>query len=543
MSIKRRSLCAAILILISSLLNVPRVAAAGVQPGQPAARAIPTAPAEPAISEAEKRAEVSRRRERVAASVGAGGVMILMSGEPRVYAGDVDYEFRQENNLYYLTLLNQPGSMLVLMPGHARHRELLFLPARNPALETWNGHMYSPEEASSISGITEIWDAREFEPFLAALRARQFYRPQSQRILHTIENQLNGQAAQPNGYEPLYAFANRGEASLYLLLPREEQSREFRREQETAARWARTVSGYSLRDAAPIFAALRARKSPLELQLLQHAIDITSEALGRAMAVAGKSQWEYEVEAEIDYTFKRRHADHAGYPSIVGCGHNATTLHYVESSGSLRPTDLMLMDVGAEYQHYTADVTRTFPVNGKFNAAQTDIYNIVLAAQEASFKAIRPGVMHQEVHRASVEAVKDGLLRLGLITDRNSQQYRVWFMHGTSHFLGMNVHDVGGGGKLEPNMVFTVEPGIYIREDALEHLPKTDESAKFIAAVKPAFEKYKNIGVRIEDDILVTETGWKNLSAALPRTIADIESFMSRANRELSSRGETTPAP
>ncbi|MEJ7618708.1 MAG: aminopeptidase P family protein, partial [Pyrinomonadaceae bacterium] len=428
------------------------------------------------------------------------GVLILLSGEPRVYAGDVDYEFRQENNLYYLTFLNQTGSILVLMPGHTRHRELLFLPARNPALETWSGPMHSAEEASQISGVTEIWDAREFEPFLAALRARQTYRPKSQNILKTDSAQPAAQFAQLNGYESLYASANRGEASLSLLLPREELSREFRREQELASRLARTASGYRLRDATPIFATLRERKSPFELRLLQHAVDITIEALGRAMAAANQARWEYELEAEIDYTFKRRHADHAGYPSIVGCGGNATTLHYVDSSGPVRLTDLVLMDVGAEYQHYTADVTRTFPANGKFNSAQSEIYKLVLDAQQASLRVIRPGVMHQEVHRAALDTIKDGLLRLGLITDRNSDQYRLWFMHGTSHFLGMNVHDVGVGGKLEPNMVFTVEPGIYIREDALDYLPDTLENAKLKVAIKPAFEKYKNIGVRIEDD-------------------------------------------
>lgn len=497
--------------------------------------AIRPAPAEPLFSDAEKRAEAARRRNRVAESVGPSGVLILLSGEPRVYAGDVDYEFRQENNLYYLTLLNQSGSALVLMPGHTRHREVLFLPSRNPALETWNGRMYSAEDASQISGVTEIWDAREFEPFLAALRARQAYRPKSQHILNTDQAQPPGQTNQLNGYESLYASANKGEASISLLLPREEQSREFRREQELASRLARTASGYRLRDATPIFTTLRERKSPFEMRLLQHAVDITTEALGRAMAAANRAKWEYELEAEIDYTFKRRHADHAGYPSIVGCGENATTLHYIESDGPVRTADLVLMDVGAEYEHYTADVTRTFPANGKFNSAQAEIYNLVLAAQEASFKVIRPGAMHQEVHSAAVETIKDGLLRLGLITDRNSQQYRVWFMHGTSHFLGMNVHDVGLGGKLEPNMVFTVEPGIYIREDALEHLPKTPENEQFIAAIKPAFEKYKNIGVRIEDDIVVTETGGRNLSAALPRTIPEIESFMSRAARDISS--------
>jgi len=186
------------------------------------------------------------------------------------------------------------------------------------------------------------------------------------------------------------------------------------------------------------------------------------------------------------------------------------------------------------YGHYSADVTRTFPVNGKFTKEQADIYNVVLAAQEAAFKTIRPGIYLSDVHNAALEVVKDGLLKLGLITDKNTDQYRVWFMHGTSHFLGMNVHDVNvRGAKLDAGMVFTVEPGIYIRTDALDYLPKTPENEKFVAAVRPAFEKYKGIGVRIEDDALVTADGYKNLSGALARTIPDIEAFMARAQKEV----------
>jgi Xaa-Pro aminopeptidase len=325
------------------------------------------------------------------------------------------------------------------------------------------------------------------------------------------------------------------EAGLYLLLPREPESREYKQEQNFAAQWARVATGFNVHTAAQIFAEMRLRKSMMELQLLQHAIDITTEAFGRSMAVAGRSQWEYEVEAEVEFTFKRRNADQWGYPSIVGCGPNATTLHYQESQGRIRPGSLLLMDVGAEYGHYTADVTRTFPVNGKFTPEQADIYQIVYNAQEAAARATRPGaIFPNDIHGAALEVVKDGLLRLGLITDRNSDQYRIWFMHGTSHWLGMNVHDVGGRGvKLEPGMVFTNEPGIYIREDALEYLPKTPENEQFIAAIKPAFEKYKNIGVRIEDDMLVTADGVRWMTEALPRSVAEIESMVARASREL----------
>ncbi len=298
-----------------------------------------------------------------------------------------------------------------------------------------------------------------------------------------------------------------------------------------------------MRSAFRIFSEMRLRKSPFELKLLQHAIDITIEGLGRAMGVAARSKWEYEVEAEMEYTFKRRNADQWGYPSIVGCGPNATTLHYTESQSNVRGGELLLMDVGAEYQHYTADLTRTFPVGGKFTKEQAEIYQIVLDAQEAGMRATKPGATRADVHNAAVEVIKDGLLRLGLITERDGTmmaggqlvpQYRLYFMHSTTHWLGMNVHDVGDGNPpLEPGMVFTNEPGIYVRADALTYLPKTPEAEKFAAAVRPAFEKYKNIGVRIEDDVLVTPDGYRNLSAALPRTIADVEKLIANATREM----------
>jgi Xaa-Pro aminopeptidase len=311
---------------------------------------------------------------------------------------------------------------------------------------------------------------------------------------------------------------------------------EYRQEQRFASEWTKSASGYSIKNATPIFAEMRLRKSPFELALMQHAIDITTEAHERAWVAAGKAEWEYEVDAQVAYTFKLRNADHWGYPSIVGCGPNATTLHYEESQGRVRAGELLLMDVGAEYDHYSADVTRTFPVNGKFSPAQAEIYQIVYDAQEAAAKASRPGALKSDVHRAATEVIKDGLLKLGLIFDRNSNQYRLWFMHGTSHWLGMNVHDVGdipgrSEPKLEPGMVFTNEPGIYIRPDALDNLPKTAENAKFIAAVRPAFEKYKNIGVRIEDDMLITPSGVTWMTEALPRKISDIEDFIARGRR------------
>jgi Xaa-Pro aminopeptidase len=270
--------------------------------------------------------------------------------------------------------------------------------------------------------------------------------------------------------------------------------------------------------------------------MLQHAIDITTEAQMRSMAMVGRAKMEYEVQAEVEYTFRRRNADFWGYPSIVGCGPNATTLHYVESQGEIKKGDLLLMDVGAEYEHYTADVTRTFPVNGKFSKEQADIYRIVYDAQEAVGRATKPGVQFTELSRVARDTIADGLLKLGLITKK--EQVGMWFIHGLGHWLGMNVHDVGRYGvPLQAGMVFTNEPGIYIREDALDNLPGTPENKAFIEKVRPAFEKYKNIGVRIEDDLLVTDTGVEWMTKNLPRKLEDIEAFMAKAPKQLGYRG------
>jgi Xaa-Pro aminopeptidase len=540
---KGAALCVLFALLLSA--TMPLVAAHDSETTK--SSVIRMAPPAPVFDEKTRQTELAGRRARVGQSIGDKGVLILFSTEPRVYANDVQYQYRQENNLYYLTNLKQKGATLVLTPGNAVLPEILFLPRRNPAAETWTGHMYSPAEASQLSGVKEIWEASEFKPFLEALRNRQPYRPAPEKILLSANSMTEGSseasgngggngggnASSSWGFEKVFAAAAKNDGELYLLVPGRGESQEYRQEQLFASDWAKSASGYSVKNATPIFAELRLRKSPYELALLQHAIDITTEAHQRSWLAAGSAAWEYEVDAQVAYTFKLRNADHWGYPSIVGCGPNATTLHYEESQGQVRPGELLLMDVGAEYDHYSADVTRTFPVNGKFSPEQAEIYQIVYDAQEASAKATRPGATISDVHRASLEVIKDGLLKLGLITDRNSEQYRAWFMHGTSHWLGMNVHDVGDyGTKLAPGMVFTIEPGIYIRPDALDTLPKTPQNQKFIAAVKPAFEKYKNIGVRIEDDVLVTGGEVKWMTEALPRKMSEIEDFIARGRRD-----------
>lgn len=514
-------------LIITLALNVSAFAAV-IDARESLDSIIRITPSAPVLDEKTRHAELAARRARVVKAIGPKGVLVLFSAEPRLYTHDVDYEYRQENNLYYLTNLKQKRATLVLTNGENAPSAILFIPRRNAFAETWNGHMYTAEEVRAASGITEIWDASEFEPFMRALRNRQAFKPEARNV-QMSQDAAAGEAS--TAFAKLFEVAGKNEAELYLLSSAgEAESREYRQEQRFAAEWSKTPSGYTIKNATPIFAELRLRKSPLEVQLMQHAIDITTEAHQRSWAAASEAKWEYEVHAQVDYTFRLRNADHWGYPSIVGCGKNATTLHYVESQGRVHPGLLILMDVGAEYEHYTADVTRTFPANGKFSPAQAEIYQIVYDAQEAAAKASKPGALISDVDRAATAVIKDGLLKLGLITDRDSNQHRLWFMHGTCHWLGMNVHDVGSyGTRLEPGMIFTNEPGIYIRPDALDNLPQSAENQKLIAAIKPAFEKYKGIGVRIEDDMLITPTGVDWLTKALPRKISEIEEFMSRA--------------
>jgi Xaa-Pro aminopeptidase len=482
-------------------------------------------PPAPKVTDAERHAELAKRRAAVAAAMTDKSVMVLFSAEPKLYTNDVDYVYRQENNLYYLTALKQDGATLVITKDGSSVTETVFLPKRVPVREAWEGKMYSREQASAISGIRTLVDSSEREAFLQALKEKRSF-------TSTEGTALMASAPQ----------------TVYLLLPEGPQDvdgmREFRVENE----FSKGLTGYKVENAQPIFSDLRHYKSPYELKLLQHAIDITTEAQMRSMATVGRAEWEYQVHAEVEYTFRRRNADFWGYPSIVGCGANATTLHYVESQSEIKQGELLLMDVGAEYDHYTADVTRTYPVNGKFSKEQAEIYQIVYDAQEAVARATKPGVTFGQLNQASVEVIRNGLAKVGLIPSADARIQRkggngqlievpavsLWNIHGLGHWLGMNVHDTGPyGPPVRAGVVFTNEPGIYIREDAMPNLPDTPMNRAFIEKVRPAYEKYKNIGVRIEDDMLVTATGVEWMTKALPRSIADIETFMAVAPKQV----------
>jgi Xaa-Pro aminopeptidase len=516
------------LLTIMSLLtfSVSAIPAVNAEMPDVPAKAIIAAPSAPKFTDAERQTELARRRTEVFKRMEPNSAMILWSAEIRNYAGDVDFMYRQENNLFYLTSLKQQNATLVLVKNGENVQEILFLPKRNPAHETWNGKMYSNEEAGRLSGVKTIIDSAELPAFLEAFKAKKQFASNGVTVPATIAN-------------------------AYFLLPESDNDdlgiAEFRRENE----YAKSLTGYKIVNARSggndIFGDLRLVKSPYELKLLQHAVDISTEAHMRAMATGKRVKWEYETQAEIEYVFRRRNADYWGYPSIVGCGPNATTLHYVESQGEVKPGSLLLMDVGAEYEHYTADVTRTFPTNGKFTKEQAEIYQVVYDAQEAAAKTIKPGAKFTEPSRAATKVIREGLAKLGLITAPDatyetsfngvpSKQYQasLWFMHGWGHWLGMNVHDVGAyNAAFKPGMVMTNEPGIYIREDALDYLPDTPANKEFLAKIKPVFEKYKNIGVRLEDDMLVTETGVEWMTKKLPRSIADVEAFMAKSENEV----------
>jgi Xaa-Pro aminopeptidase len=539
------------LIIVGSFaLPGPARTSAAERVMKPVAELWQIAPPPPKIAESDRIAELRARRSAVINRMGNDSMMVLFSAEPRVYANDVDYHYRQENNIYYLTGIKQADVVLVLIPegkgANGAGKEILFMPERNPVFETWNGRMMSFDEARARSGIQEVRNIRLLKPFLAFIAPRAEKAIAKGGPIPKVAEQLKEQWNEE--FRNLIQAVAADRAELYLLTPNSPDLREYRQEHELANQISSAAAGFKIKGASPIFAELRLRKSEWELKLMQHAVDITSEAFHRVFAAVAPAMYEYEIQAEFEYTFRRRNADNWGYPCIIGAGRNATTLHYNTSQERLDDGSLLLMDCAAEYDHYTADITRTLPINGRFTKEQAEIYNIVYEAQTSSIKAVRPGnsvntrhdpsISPQSVHGRSVEVIKEGLLRLGLITSKSNNEYRAWFMHGTSHWLGMNVHDVGDYSKpLAPGMVLTVEPGIYIRPDALEVLARDPANERFIKAVRPAFEKYKGIGVRIEDDVLVTEGEPKVMSRAIPSKLEDVEAAMARLKQELRKSG------
>lgn len=486
-------------------------------------------------------ADLAGRRRILMEQLGNKAILILYAAEPRNYAGDVDWPYRQENDFFYLTGITQGGSKLVLIPGAGKFREILFMPPSNPAQENWTGHILTQTEGKQISGIQDVWDERTFNSFLTTLI------PQAKEALTepagrggrggrggsqappTIPVDLNQEFAQT------IAAVGDKSAELYMLGGR---PAEYRRETEFIAKLAAAYPGLSIKSPLQILNNMRAVKSQREIDLLKHAVDITAEAFQRVYALGVAGTPEYELQAQFEFTFLRRNA-HWGYPCIVASGVNATTLHYETNKDSMKAGDLLLMDDAAEFDGYSVDVTRTIPVSGKFNKDQADIYRLVWEGQQAGIQASLPGKTGADITAAAAKVMAEGLVKLGLMTDVNSkQQLGIWFNHGISHGIGLNVHDPGRR-EFQPGMAITMEPGIYIRLDALDNLPQTPENEKFIEAVKPAFEKYKGIGVRIEDDVLITDGKPQVLSAAIPSKLEEVESSVAQLRKALKS----TPLP
>lgn len=456
--------------------------------------------------------DLTARRARAMDKLGPDTIAIFWSAPERVYSNDVNYEYRQDSNLLYLTGIDQQDTILVLMPGNAARREVLFVREADARREHWNGHSLTPAEASAASGIQTVLTANQFEPFVAGI----------------LGGQPGSALGGPDEAKTFVAALAQGKANLALLLePQRTLTDPPGPARQFAARMRERFFGFQVKDATPVLGELRQIKTAYEQQVLRKSAQISSDAHKAGMRAAAPGKFEYEVEAAIEEVYLRNGAMSWGYPSIVGSGPNATILHYEKSARQMQNGDLLLVDAAGNYQGLTADITRTYPINGRYSAAQRDIYEIVFAAQEAGIKAARAGNRAQDIQNACDEVLRAGLVRLGLVTEATGTQFKIWATHGVSHWIGLDVHDVGVRGKpLAAGMAFTIEPGIYIREAALNDLPKTAANAAFVEKVRAAVQKYKDIGVRVEDSFLLTETGIENLSGSVPRTIDDVERFL-----------------
>ncbi|MGE3802352.1 MAG: aminopeptidase P N-terminal domain-containing protein [Candidatus Kapaibacterium sp.] len=425
------------------------------------------------------RTEYANRRKQTLEKLKSGEGMLLRSAEVRNRSNDVDYEFRQRNNLLYLTGVTETESALLLIPDGIevdgkRVTEILFVAERNPAHEIWEGIRMGPKVAAQVTGITTVLPYDELAKILEDLF------PTFEKLYY--DNWTIGSIV-----DPVAGVDVAWPAMVRDLL----ESKEFDLEVE---------------DAGEVLNGMRAIKSEREIATMQKAIDISAEGHREAMRMAKPGMFEYEFEASMEYTFRRLGAEDPGYPSIVGSGPNTCILHYNTNRRKSLDGELILMDCGAEYHGYSADITRTFPVNGKFTPEQRAIYNLVLEAQTEAIKECKVGAQFWDPHKEVGRVISSGLVKLGIMKEGDDVQK--YFMHGTSHFLGMDVHDVGEDYTLQPGMVLTVEPGIYIPEGS-----KCDP-------------KWWNIGIRIEDNVLVTKNGPVNLSAGLERTVEEIEGLV-----------------
>jgi Xaa-Pro aminopeptidase len=427
----------------------------------------------------------ARRRERLMAAMEGRGIAIFAAAPEVARSGDVLHRYRQDSDFHYLTGFPEPGAFLVLTPADAGPKVTLYVQPRDPDMERWTGRRVGERGARSRFGADAARSAERFYDDLPKLLA--------------------------------------GHDAVYLRLGTSPRLDDAVIAQVAAMR-ARTRAGVRgptrIVDPAPILGEFRLRKEPAEVDLLQRAVDISAEGHVAAMRAVRPGRMEYEIEAELEYRFRRLGASGPAYPTICGGGANATVLHYIENDRALKRGDLLLIDAGAEFMGYAGDVTRTIPVGGRFSDPQRAAYGVVLAAQKAALRQVRPGGTLEAVHRTAVRALVRGMVRLGLLSGPvaalvHKEAYRRFYMHRTSHWLGLDVHDAGrydvGTGAsrpLEPGMVLTVEPGLYI--DGAADVPKG----------------LRHVGIRIEDDVLVTPGGHRVLSAAAPKEPDAVERIM-----------------
>jgi Xaa-Pro aminopeptidase len=431
--------------------------------------------------------EFARRRRQLMRMAGDDAILVIPAAPERIRSRDTHYPYRQDSDFWYLSGFPEPEAVLVLVPGRAHGETILFCRERDPEREGWDGPRSGPEGATDRFGLDDAYpidDLDEILPGLLEGRSRVYYHfGRDTEFDLKLIGWLNRVRAQVrSGAQPPHEFLELG----HLL------------------------------------DELRLFKSPAELKLMQRAADISIAAHQAAMRAARAGIREYELQAEIERVFRMNDAVPA-YGSIVGAGANGCVLHYVANDAQSQDGDLVLVDAGAEYRNYASDITRTFPVNGRFSKEQRALHDLVGAAHAAAFAQARPGVPYEAGHGAAVEVLTEGLLRLGLLRGAlrknvESGAYKRFYRHKTGHWIGLDVHDVGdyrieGDSRLlEPGMVFTIEPGLYIAPG--------DTS---VAA------KWRGIGIRTEDDVLVTKDGARMITAKLARSADEIEAFMAAA--------------
>ncbi len=431
--------------------------------------------------------EFARRRRRLMDIMGPDSIAVLPNAPVATRNRDVDYPYRSDSNFHYLSGFDEPESVIVLVPERLHGEYLLFCRERDLEKEIWDGYRAGQEGAVDHFGADDSYPITDLDDILPGLLEGR------EKVYYTMGN--------------FPAFDNRMVGWLNHLRSATRQGKH---------------SPTEIIELDHCLNELRLFKSSSEIKNMRRAAEISANAHIRAMEFTRPGKWEYQVEAEIIHQFMHNDCPSPAYPSIVGGGENGCILHYIENKHKLKNNDLLLIDAGAEYDYYAADITRTFPVNGKFTTSQRALYSIVLDAQKAAIEEVKPGNHWNQPHEAAVRVLTEGLLELGLLKGEletliEEDKYREFYMHRTGHWLGMDVHDVGDykvGGEwrvLEPGMVLTVEPGLYIRD------PESIDS------------KWHFTGIRIEDDVLVTKTGYEVLSAAAPKEINDIEALMAKA--------------